>query len=296
MIRVKKSLKIFDKSSGGKEIGSTGDGSFTITKVEGKRGYLKSSTKDKPKWVALQDVPLVYIKEENTSTTKKTETKKETTTTKTSTTTTKETTVKKEETAKKESYLEKTAKGADKTYAEVVKRKCKHSGSPATNEFSQIKENRTITCNRAMSISLQEGECLPKGKLVAHTTPCKLNGSELLKKKNTIDKCMTGYKDLIKGTCTIYKAGCKFSALPDKYKAKGNCYIYDSDAAVSAGYEIVKDSKGKDVKKYKIYTCNESKEKQVVKDEKGVYRYVLDCVDSGYVFNHTILYVVSPKP
>jgi len=147
-----------------------------------------------------------------------------------------------------------------------------------------------------MSISLQLGECLPEGKLVCHTTPCKLNGSELLKKKNTIDKCISGYKNLIKGTCTIYKAGCKFSALPEEYKAKGNCYIYDSDAAVSAGYKIVKDSKGKDVKKYEIYTCNDSKGKQVVKDEKGVYRYVMNCVDSGYVFNHTILYVVSPKP
>jgi hypothetical protein len=164
----------------------------------------------------------------------------------------------------KVNYRERVAAKAKVVYPLCIGRKHGGAESKKVVSLGTLKSHKALSCNRMMSITLQEAGCLPKGAIVSHTA--KAAG----KKKIT---------DAVKHTdklrhCKIYWANKLWKDLPDKWKAPGVVYIQDSNACISAGGG-------------KIWSCNKSK------GEK--YRRTGDYLrKSGYVHSSRILVVIVP--
>lgn len=154
-------------------------------------------------------------------------------------------------------------------YAEVVKLGCRHKGGAKT--FDQIKQKRITTCETSVSASLQLAGVLKKGTIVGHTK--RVGSSVAKKKKNTIEKAIKGYTNLIPGTYKIIKIGKTFNKMPAKYKKPGNVLVYDSNIA------IIRDSKS-------VYSTNNGSSQL----KNG--RYVNDVAKSGYNFTSPVLYLI----
>ena len=166
-------------------------------------------------------------------------------------------------------YLARTAKNAKRIYRKIETLGCRHVSGVHT--YEQMVKRRHATCTTGASLALQAAGVLDKGKWVTHTDA----GSERRKLRNP-DKAIRRRKDLKKGTYTLYKANCRYSRLPDKYKQAGMVYIQDSNICVSAGNGY-------------IYSCNQSSRQ---------YRhghYFNTKVKSGYTHHHKILYVIAPN-
>ena len=139
-------------------------------------------------------------------------------------------------------HLQMAAHAADVVYDEIVTYHCYHRNKRCkTKCFADIKKYKDINCNRSTDLVLQAAGCLPKGKTFGHTSP-----KDPIRKicgKYSKDKAMKDWRRL--KNCYIYKAMRRYKDLPAKYKQKGVAYIYNSDAAVSAGNGY-------------IYSCNAS--------------------------------------
>jgi GH24 family phage-related lysozyme (muramidase) len=113
-----------------------------------------------------------------------------------------------------------------------------HSGEHVGEVVSleTLKKYKALSCNRMVSIVLQEAGLLPKGCIVAHTA--KRSG------KRCIADAVTGYKHL--RHCKLHWVNCLYKDLPEKWKKAGVVYFQNSNACISAGGG-------------KIWSCNKSK-------------------------------------
>ncbi len=168
-------------------------------------------------------------------------------------------------------YLARSAAAAKKVYHKIVQLHCRHRGG--TRSYSQLLKKHVITCGTGVSVVLQEAGLLRKGDVITHTNEV---GKHAVSRKGKVSKALKNKRKLKSGTYTIYKAGKKFSHLPEKYKAAGMVYVQDSNICVSAGGGY-------------IYSTNESSRQ---------YRhghYFKTKMKAGYPFTHEILYVIAPK-
>jgi hypothetical protein len=169
----------------------------------------------------------------------------------------------------KTNYLARTAEAAEKVYGKIVDLHCRHSGG--TRSYDQLLKRKKITCGTGVSVALQEAGLLKKGDVITHTA----EGSEKRKLKS-VGKAVKNKQRLKKGTYTIYKANCKFSKLPKKYKAAGMVYVQASNICISAGDGY-------------IYTTNQSSRQY----KHG--HYFKTRMKSGHTHRHKILYVIAPN-
>jgi hypothetical protein len=142
-----------------------------------------------------------------------------------------------------------------------------HSGEGVKQVVSldTLKAGKALSCNRMVSIVLQEAGLLPKGCIVAHTA--KAGG------KKSIADAVTGYGKL--KHCKLHWANCLYKDLPEKWKKAGVVYFQNSNACISAGGG-------------KIWSCNKSKGEEY--REQGDYLRT-----GGYPFNSKILVVCVPE-
>lgn len=142
----------------------------------------------------------------------------------------------------------------------------RHGGtlSKVVTSLDALKKYDALSCNKMVSIVLQEAGLLPKGSLVEHTKKC--SG----KKKIT---------DAVRGTeklkhCKVFWVNKHYRDLPEKWKQSGVVYIQDSNACISAGGGL-------------IWSCNKS----VGEEYKGKGDYLRK---EGYPFTSKILCVIVP--
>lgn len=131
-------------------------------------------------------------------------------------------------------------------------------------DLAALKKYKALSCNRMVSIVLQEAGLLPKGALINHTK--KRSG------KKTISDAVTGVEKL--RHCTVHWVNKRFEELPEKWQRAGVVYIQDSNACISAGGG-------------KIWSCNKSKGHRYA--GKGEYLRT-----GGYPFTSRILVVIVP--
>lgn len=193
---------------------------------------------------------------------------------------------KKDET-KKESvnYLAESKKWMKIVYDKVVEVHCRHKGGVHTLE--DIIAKRATTCTATITAVFVKVGLLKAGKHISHRVPVGGSAENILKKKNTIQKSMTGYENLDKTKCDVYYIGAKnWAAVPEKYKVAGAAYIQDSNGFMCQG----KNKDGKWVNR----SCNNSGS-QVKRDKHGVPRYYNNTMTSGYTFNSPVLVAIIPK-
>lgn len=142
-----------------------------------------------------------------------------------------------------------------------------HSGSDVGKVVSlkSLKTHRALSCNRMMSITLQEAGLLEEGQIVSHTK--KRSG------KKTIADAVSNVKAL--KHCKVVWVNKYYRDLPAEYKKAGVAYIQNSNACISAGGG-------------KIWSCNRSKGYKY-KRKSDFYR------SSGYPFTSKILVVIVPE-
>lgn len=168
------------------------------------------------------------------------------------------------------SHLSKAGAAVKKVYGMIYNRCCRHASG--ANSYDTMYKKKVATCAVSASAVLQEAGCLPVGKVISHTSAVK---SDILRKKNTLDKAATGMSHLIEGTCDVVRAGKCYAQLPAKYQKAGMVYIQDSNVCVSGGNGV-------------IYSCNQSG-KRYGKGGAAIRR------TNGYPFTSPILYVIAPK-
>lgn len=167
------------------------------------------------------------------------------------------------------SYLDKAGKAAVKVFKAAVG--CKHVNGTKATTFEKMKKMKQLSCNRTVSITLQLAGCLAKGKVIGH----RKRGSG----KTTVDKAMKGRK-LLKH-CSVHYVNKLYKDLPAKYKVRGACYIYDSNAAVSAG-------------KGWMWSCNGGRGYNKKTGRYYKYKNGILSKGKGYSFTHKILVVILP--
>jgi hypothetical protein len=167
--------------------------------------------------------------------------------------------------AKKVNYLTLVAEKAKKVYPLSIGKV--HSGSDAGKvvSLSSLKKHHSLSCNRMMSITLQEAGLLEKGQIVSHTKKAK-------GKKTTAD-AVKNVKAL--KHCKVIWVNKRYKDLPAEYKKAGVAYIQNSNACISAGGG-------------RIWSCNRSKGYRY-RSKTDYYR------SSGYPFSSKILVVIVPE-
>ena len=168
-------------------------------------------------------------------------------------------------TTKKVNYLTRAADAAKKVYPLSIGKV--HSGSDAGKvvSLSSLKKHHSLSCNRMMSITLQEAGLLEKGQIVSHTKKAK--------GKKTIADAVKNVKAL--KHCKVIWVNKRYKDLPAEYKKAGVAYIQNSNACISAGGG-------------KIWSCNRSKGYRY-RSKTDYYR------SSGYPFSSKILVVIVPE-
>lgn len=165
----------------------------------------------------------------------------------------------------KVNYLTLVAEKAKKVYPLSIGKV--HSGSDAGKvvSLSSLKKHHSLSCNRMMSITLQEAGLLEKGQIVSHTKKAK--------GKKTIADAVKNVKAL--KHCKVIWVNKRYKDLPAEYKKAGVAYIQNSNACISAGGG-------------RIWSCNRSKGYRY-RSKTDYYR------SSGYPFSSKILVVIVPE-
>ena len=179
-------------------------------------------------------------------------------------------------TTKKIDYLSKAAEAADKLYPKIVSLRCTHASGAKT--YAQLLSTKKVTCASSASIAYQLAGILASGDVVGHRDAVGGSDANILRKKSTVSKAMTGVANLPQDKVDVVWVGKKYADLPAKYRQKGVLYIQDSNVCICAGGGA-------------IYSCNGAKGSQL--DGKG--RYKANKITSGYAFNSPILVAVVPK-
>ena len=164
----------------------------------------------------------------------------------------------------KTNYCAKVARSAEQVYPLCVGKVHRGANVDKVVDLASLKKYKALSCNRMVSIVLQEAGLLPKGVVLGHT-PKKAG------KKSIADAVKNAGK--LKH-CKVVWVNKKFADLPAEYKKAGVVYIQNSNACISAGGG-------------KIWSCNKSKGYRYT--GKGDYLR-----DSGYPFTSNILVVIVP--
>lgn len=162
-------------------------------------------------------------------------------------------------------WRERVAKAAKEVYPLCVGKV--HGGTDVGKvvDLASLKKHKALSCNRMVSITLQEAGLLPKGVVLAHT--------EKAAGKKTVKDAV---KNVVKlSHCEVHWFNKKFKDLPEKWKQAGCIYIQNSNACISAGGG-------------KIWSCNRSKGYKY----RGRGDYLRT---DGYPFDSGILVVIVPK-
>ena len=122
-------------------------------------------------------------------------------------------------------WMQRVAEAAKKVYPLCVGKV--HSGANVEKvvDIASLKKYKALSCNRMVSITLQQAGLLPEGCIVAHTK--KKSG------KKSIADAVTGTVKL--KHCTLHWFNKPYKSLPERWKRAGCIYIYNSNAAISAG-------------------------------------------------------------
>ena len=157
-------------------------------------------------------------------------------------------------------------------YDRILLLKCKHAGG--AKSYDDIVSKRITTCATSASVVLQKAGIIPVGKLVSHTNAVK---TDIIKKKNTVEKSILGYQYLNKNKCSIVRIGKSYKEIDEKYKKPGIIYIQDSNVCINAGdgYIYSTNNSASELNKYGVYIKNKIK--------------------SGYCFTSPILYAIIPN-
>lgn len=190
-------------------------------------------------------------------------------------------------TKEKINYLAKSVIWMHTVYDGVVAAKCRHKGGAHT--YEDILRLKATTCTTTITAVFVKIGLLKKGKHISHRVGVGKGADNILKKKNTIKKAMSGYENLDKTKCDVIYLGAKnWDAVPSKYKVPGAAYIQDSNGFMYQG-------KNKDGK-YVARSCNNSGS-EVKADSKGVKRYYNNTITypHQYVFKSPVLVAIIPK-
>lgn len=161
-------------------------------------------------------------------------------------------------------YRSRVAAKAKEVYPLCIGKVHGGEGVKQVVSLDTLKAGKALSCNRMVSIVLQEAGLLPKGCIVAHTA--KASG------KRCIADAVTGYGKL--RHCKLHWVNCLYKDLPEKWKKAGVVYFQNSNACISAGGG-------------KIWSCNKSKGER--------YRTQGDYLRTGgYPFTSKILCVIVP--
>ncbi|MCD7820999.1 MAG: hypothetical protein LUG64_02160 [Clostridiales bacterium] len=148
---------------------------------------------------------------------------------------------------------------------------CKHVSGSYTWDVAMDKKK--VNCSiPATRVAVLAG-ILADGKRISHTSAVSTN---ILTKKNTIAKTISGYSNLDLTKCSVDWVGKKYSSLASKYKKKGSIYVYDSNIAVCGGDGS-------------IWACHEWS-KQMTNG-----KYTMVQLTSGYCFSSYVLCVIMPN-
>ena len=170
----------------------------------------------------------------------------------------------KEKSDEKTDYRVRVAEQAKKIYPLCVGRRHGGGESKKVVSLDTLKRHKALSCNRMVSITLQEAGLLPKGVVVSHTK--KRSG------KKTIDDAVKHWRKL--RHCKVIWVNKRYQDLPAAYRRAGVVYYQNSNACISAGNG-------------KIWSCNKS----VGHRYRGRGEYLRR---EGYPFSSRILVVVLP--
>ena len=183
--------------------------------------------------------------------------------------------------SEKTDYLKAAQYWVDIVYKKIYDEKCKHS-SPHPKTFEEIPKLKRINCATSASITYQQAEIIPKGKIVGHTPRIskdkdikKYYDSNNLKKSLHLSFHHPHY--FKKNRCDFVKVMKKYNDMPSWLKQKGILYVQDSNICISGG-------------KNGIYSCNNSNQFY----GKGKHN-VLKNNKSQYAFSSLILWAVVPR-
>lgn len=182
-------------------------------------------------------------------------------------------------------YLKESVYWMKTIYDKIVSIGCQHKSGALT--YEDIVKKRRTTCTSTITAVFVKVGLLKKGKRINHKKAVGGSPENILKKKNSIEKSMTGYENLDLSKCDVVYVGAKdWNSMPERYKKAGYAYIQDSNGFMCGG----KNSNGLWVNR----SCNNSGS-QVRKDKNGVKRYYNNKNTSGYTFKSPILVVIMPK-
>lgn len=168
------------------------------------------------------------------------------------------------------SYLDKVTENAKKVYKAAIG--CKHVCGTKATTFAKMKQMKELSCNRTVSIVLQLSGYLKTGKIIGHT--------KAAKGKKTIDDALKNKKLL--ENCEVVWVNKKYANLPKEYKVGGVVYIYNSNAAMSAGDGW-------------IWSCNAGRGYDKKAQKYTKYKNGILSKGKGYSFTNPILVVIKPK-
>ena len=126
-------------------------------------------------------------------------------------------------TTKKIDYLSKAAEAADKLYPKIVSLRCTHASGAKT--YAQLLSAKKVTCASSASIAYQLAGILASGDVVGHRDAVGGSDANILRKKSTVAKAMTGVANLPQDKVDVVWVGKKYADLPAKYRQKGVLYI-----------------------------------------------------------------------
>lgn len=122
----------------------------------------------------------------------------------------------------------KVVKTTRKVYKAIAKYHYKHVNSAASYK-QLIKSKYRITCNGAVSLTLQEAGILNKNEMIRHKRYGKMLGKKYINRIAKKGKCKVVY----------FKKKKLYKNLPKKYKKAGCVYIYNHTAGINIGRDII---------------------------------------------------------
>ena len=129
-------------------------------------------------------------------------------------------------------YLAKAAEAADKLYPKIVSLRCTHASGAKT--YAQLLSAKKVTCASSASIAYQLAGILASGDVVGHRDAVGGSDANILRKKSTVAKAMTGVANLPKDKVDVVWVGKKYADLPAGRRASSASRTATSAFALAA--------------------------------------------------------------
>lgn len=138
----------------------------------------------------------------------------------------------------------KSGDAADKLYPKIVSLLL--HPRQRREDLRQLLSAKKVTCATSASLAYQLAGILASGDVVGHRDAVGGSDANILRKKSTVAKAMTGVANLPQDKVDVVWVGKKYADLPAKYRQKGVLYVQDSNVCICAGGGA-------------IYSCNGAK-------------------------------------